>query len=108
MNTQTTQSHYYTSELFDLDIDILRMISKNTKYIRNKKRLNRKLKTAFTEVLHETLWDRPIRQKNTYHIVSYHFTIHKCLFDRFSPSYNRQSVLYNLIGEIEDELEETD
>ena len=99
MNTQTTQ----TTKITDLSIDILRMINQNTKYIRNKKKLNRNLKTAFTEVLHQTLWDRPIRTKYTNNTVSYHFIIHRCLFDRFRT---RQSVLYNLIEEIEDELEE--
>ena len=43
MNTQTTK-------ITDLSIDILRMINQNTKYIRNKKKLNQELKIAFSEI----------------------------------------------------------
>ena len=46
MNTQTTQ----TTKITDLSIDILRMINQNTKYIRNKKRLNLELNTAFRQL----------------------------------------------------------
>ena len=39
-----------TTKITDLSIDILRMINQNTKYIRNKKRLNLELNTAFRQL----------------------------------------------------------
>ena len=48
MNTQSNQSN--NMNITDLSIDILHMINQNTKYIRNKKKLNEELKTAFDEI----------------------------------------------------------
>tara|TARA_R110002096_G_scaffold387959_1_gene582171 strand:+ start:194 stop:487 length:294 start_codon:yes stop_codon:yes gene_type:complete len=45
MNTQSNQSN--NMNITDLSIDILHMINQNTKYIRNKKKLNQELNTAF-------------------------------------------------------------
>ena len=103
MNTQSNQSN--NMNITDLSIDILHMINQNTKYIRNKKRLNRKLKTAFIEVLHETMWDRPVRNLYTCSRTGYQFTIHKSLLDRYRDS---PEIVDRIIDDIEEELEETD
>ena len=49
MNTQSNQSNNEI-KITDLSIDILHMINQNTKYIRNKKKLNQQLTDGFREL----------------------------------------------------------
>ena len=56
MNTQSNQSNNEI-KITDLSIDILHMINQNTKYIRNKKKLNEELKIAFDEIFDNSCGD---------------------------------------------------
>ena len=78
MNTQTTK-------ITDLSIDILRMINQNTKYIRNKKKLNQELKIAFSEIFDLSCGDD------------------SDLYNLFRHSKDDDDTVANIIIEIEDE-----